>query len=193
MRAQSVSDVLSGKNNKEAYDSDKALAVLTRILILLGGEGDKHQLIKMMYWIERSHIIETGFPIFYDQVYSLHYGPILSQTLDNLNSCYLETAPWYGNIAISSDHRIIRLIKEGDFDLLSRYDERMAAETVNKFKDLNFNDRTDYFHQLPEYTNVPEGERQDISYRVILEKCGNIPASDLEEALLEIESIKLEK
>lgn len=190
MRPQSAQEILFGKNNKEAYDSEKALAVLTYILRLLGDRGDKHQLIKMMYWIERISIIETGFPVFFDQVYSLPYGPILSQTLDNINSSNSETSPWYGFIRTDGRMNVI-LVKEGDFDELSEYDETKIKETVEKFKDTCFSDRTDFFHALPEYTKVSTGERADISYRVILEKGAEYSTADADFALLEIESAKL--
>lgn len=192
MRAQSILDVLIGKNNKEAFDSEKALAALTLILTKLGGKGDKHQLVKMMYWLERRYIIETGFPMFFDQVFSLHYGPIVSQTLDNINFCKLETAPWYGYIYIA-DSRNITLIKTGDLDLLSLYDEELISDTVERFKDMDFNDRKDFFHSLPEYTQVPVGQREPISYRSLLLEGAKLPVVDLDEALLEIESVKLER
>lgn len=190
MRPQSAQEILSGKNNKEAYDSEKALAVLTYILKLFGDRGDKHQLIKMMYWIERISIIETGFPVFFDQVYSLPYGPILSQTLDNINSSNSETSPWYGFVRTEGKKNVV-LVKESDFDELSEYDEIKIEETVAKFKDTCFSDRTDFFHALPEYTRVSTGERADISYRVILEKGAKYSVADADFALLEIESAKL--
>jgi len=189
MRRQSPHEILAGKNNKEAFDNAKALAVLTYMLKLLNGRSDKHQLIKMMYWIERSSIIETGFPVFFDQAYSLPYGPILSQTLDNINSSNCETSPWYGYIRLEAPHNVI-LIKAGDLDELSQYDEEQIKATVAKFGSTTFNDRTDYFHLLPEYTKVSNGERADISYRVILESASDYLDSDLDYALIEIESAK---
>lgn len=190
MRAQSARDVIAGKNNKEAFDNKKALAVFTYMLKLLGGKGSKHQLVKMMYWIERTSIIETGFPMFYDQAFSMHYGPILSQVLDNMTHCNNETSLWYGYIQLKSSHSI-ELIREGDFDELSEYDEELIAETVSKFRDLDFQSRTDFFHTLPEYTEVPKGQREDISYKVILENETDILQEDIAYALFEIESSKM--
>lgn len=190
MRVQSASDVIAGKNNKEAFKSSKALAALTYMLSLLGGKGDKHELIKMMYWLERKYIIETGFPMFYDQAFSLEYGPILSQVLDNMNTCNTETAPWYGHIRRNPPYEF-ELIREGDFDELSDYDEELITQTVNQFKNLDFSRRTEFFHALPEYTRVPEGQRKEISYRVILEKETDISQEDVAYALFEIESAKM--
>lgn len=190
MRSQSARDIIAGKNNKEAFKNSKALAAFTYILMKLGGKGDKHQLIKMMYWLERKYIIETGFPMFYDQAFSLEYGPILSQVLDNMNSCNNETSPWYGHIRFTSPYKI-ELIKNGDFDELSDYDEELIAETVKKFSDLDFSSRTKLFHLLPEYTQVPEGQREEISYRVILENETDMSQEDIIYALFEIESTKM--
>ena len=83
------------------------------------------------------------------------------------------------------------LVKEGDFDELSEYDETMIKETVEKFKDTRLSDRTDFFHALPEYTKVSPGERADISCRVILANGAEYSTADADFALLEIESAKL--
>lgn len=193
MRAQSVMDIIAGKNNKEAFNEEKALAVLTYLLKLLGGKGDKHQLVKMMYWMERKSLIETGFPLFFDQVFSLPYGPILSQTLDNINTSNIETAPWYGYVRLGRNRRDVTLINDGDFEELSESDESLIKETVEKFRGMSFSETTAFFHDLPEYTKVSEGSREEISYRVMLESETSACEEDISFALLEIESAKLER
>ena len=69
----------------------------------------------------------------------------------------------------------------------------VIADTAYKFRDMDFDDRRDFFHSLPEYTHVEVGHREPISYRVILEKETHFSSEGMDEILLEIESAKLEK
>jgi len=51
-----------------------------------GGEADRYWLCKVMYFIERRSLIESGQPMFFGKLFSLPYGPIVSEVNDLLKN-----------------------------------------------------------------------------------------------------------
>ncbi|MBQ6503184.1 MAG: DUF4065 domain-containing protein [Flexilinea sp.] len=71
---------------KESFRTGKAIAALTYLLELSGGKQDKYWLNMVMYYVERESILRYGDPMFYDDLFSMPYGPVASTVSDGIDS-----------------------------------------------------------------------------------------------------------
>ena len=61
------------------YEGDLAGAVVEKFLTLAGGAIDKSKLIRLMYLLDRTAIIEEGYAVVGGRYFSMPYGPIISE------------------------------------------------------------------------------------------------------------------
>lgn len=156
------------------YKEEKALAVVSKLLVLSGNKCDKYWLSKLMYYIERLSLIKGGKPLFCDRLYSIPYGPIVSSVNDGINlTAYPADSPW--TKLFSLDGKLVTLKEEADYSVLSPFEIGLIEESYNKFKGWDFDHLHEFFKNLPEYKNTTS--REEINYEEILSAEGFDPQS----------------
>ena len=147
------------------FREEKAVAVAAMLVHLSGGNCDKYWLNKLMYYIERQSLVKSGQPIFFDRLYSIRYGPIVSAIMDGIDSVeYPVENLWAKHFSLEGTR--VSLKKEADSSILSPFEERLIEESFQKFKGWGFARLLSFFHSLPE--NKDTNSREDIEYDEIL-------------------------
>ena len=168
-----------------AFNEEKAIAVAAYLVNLQGKSSDKYWLAKVMYFVEREALIKNGQPMFFDQLYSVPYGPIASAVNDGIDLCsYPADSKW--NQYFSLSNNTVMLIKDPDYSTLSLFEKKLIENTFQKFKGWSFNALHDYFRKLPEYKQT--NSRMPIEYDEILSAAGFDPET-IKETLEEISYI----
>ncbi len=166
------------------FDQNKAIAAITYLLRLSGNTCDKYWLNKVLYYIERESLIRTAQPMFFDELFSLPFGPIVSAINDGIDStAYDATSPWSACFQLV-DKKTIKLIKDANYDIFSPFEEELIKDIFQKFKGLSFKQMHDFFHALPE--NKETTSRITISYQEILQH-NNFKQDEIESILQEIQ------
>ncbi len=160
------------------YDEAKATQVAGLLLELNGGDMDYAKLIKLMYNIEREALNRWMRPVTFDELFSLPYGQVVSNTLNkakpenqkvtSLWRQHQETIPATGN-----DYTI-RLIKESGKGKLSRAEVALIAEFHQQYKDKTAGQMMDEHHtpsMFPEYKD-PKGSSIKTVYSSLLRVLG---------------------
>lgn len=178
------------------FNTDKAIAALSRFLELKGGKADFYYLNKMIYLLERKSLLERGTPIIFDRLCLMPYGPVPSNVYDELKD--IRQMGGFANWATSfnfPEHRVVELIGSYDEKTLSRYEKKSIEQISQDIeKDLRlstlptleaFNALHEYMMKLPEYVHVEKGSFP-LSYKMILKK-NNVSERDIDSILNEIE------
>ncbi|MCX6055078.1 MAG: Panacea domain-containing protein [Chloroflexi bacterium] len=166
-------------NNVPNFNEEKAIATASLLLKFSGSQCDKYWLNKVMYFVERESIISTGQPIFFDRMFSVPFGPIVSVVNDAIDfSEYPFPSEW--NKHISLKDKTVRLLEEADYDSLSEYEEELIYRLFKKFEGWGFTKLKDFFHSLPEYTETKS--RVEINYDELLSKA-NIDEESIKDAI----------
>lgn len=148
------------------YREEKAVAAATYLVELNGGECDKYWLNKVMYYVERESIIKNGQPMFFDELFSLKYGPIVSSVKDGIDSLeYPIESAWDHYLSITRAN-VVSLVTPPDIDFLSEFEIELIYNAAKKFKGWDFSRLHDYFKKLPEHTETKT--RIPIDFEVIL-------------------------
>lgn len=125
------------------------------------------KLIKLLYLAERRALIQWGRPITFDWYYSLPHGPVLSFTLNKINSPADENSYWHQYISERQGHEV-RLLGTAPNDQLSPAEEKLLESIYEEFGHLDQFQLRDYMHaHLPEWRD-PNGSRLPIEIRDIL-------------------------
>lgn len=171
---------------KTPYNEGKAIAAATYLLQLSNGQCDKYWLNKVLYYIERQSLIETGQPMFFDDLYAIKFGPILSKIKDSIDET-VDDDPFYNwsPYITLTDERTVSLVKNGEYDLLSDYEINLIKKTYKIFKDKNFEQVKNFIHSLPEHKEVKKGSIP-ISYEEILSKSKMFSDAQVQEIIKEI-------
>jgi hypothetical protein len=152
------------------FREDKALAALSKLLEMKGGKADRYWLCKVMYFIERRSLIESGQPMFFGKLFSLPYGPIVSEVNDLLKkSTDLSIPSTWGNY-LEIEGNTVKLIAPPDQSCLSQFDEEVIFKEFSEHQEENFNDLSNFSHKLHEYESTDS--RKIISYEKILRDTG---------------------
>lgn len=153
------------------YREDKATQAAARLLSREGGRMNHMKLIKLLYLAEREAIVRYGRPITFDWYYSLPHGPVLSYTLNNINS---ENGPkeegyWAAVISERRGHQVGLKDRSCDppNDQLSPAEEALLDEIFEKYGHQNQWQLRDFSHTLPEWQD-PKGSSLPIHLRDIL-------------------------
>lgn len=151
--------------NKPKFREDKAVAIIASFLKLTEGRCDKYWLNKVMYYVERQSLIFAGQPMFFDELYSAPYGPIVSNVNDGIDlSEYPSTSTWSTHFRLTD--KTISLETEPDLSVLSDFEIDLIKSTSEKFKDKSFNEMHEIFRNLPEHMETKS--RVPIQYETIL-------------------------
>jgi len=167
------------KNYLPKFDEEKAIAAASFLLSLSDNKCDKYWLNKVLYYIERQSLVLTGQPLFNDSLFSIEYGPIVSNINDAIdNTAYPFETKWNEHFSLKGN--TVRLIKEADYASLSEYEENLIKDIYYQFEGWGFTKLKNFFHSLPEHKDTTS--RVDIEYEEILKNEG-IDEESIEDAL----------
>ena len=149
------------------FREDKATQAAARLIERAGGKINHMKLIKLLYLAERRALVEWGRPITFDWYFSLPHGPVLSFTLDKINSDADENSYWHRYISERQGHEV-KLNQKAPNDQLSPAEEKLLDAVYQEFGSLDQYGLRDYMHKhLPEWRD-PHGSRLPIEIRDIL-------------------------
>jgi uncharacterized phage-associated protein len=155
------------------YREDKATQAAARLLKLRGGTMSHLKLIKLLYLVERESLTRLGRPLTYDTYSSLPHGPVLSATLDRINTgeCY---RGGYWDRVISPKVRYEVSLRDPAVvpnDQLSPAEEALIDEVFAKYGRLKRWELVELTHELPEWID-PQGSALPILPADILRHAG---------------------
>ncbi len=149
-----------------------------------GGRMSYMKLVKLLYFADRSALLELGRPISYDLFVSMPHGPVLSRTLDLMTAEPEPEGPSYWHTFISepdAEYDLHLLRADVPNDQLSPAEEQILDRVFDRYGHLSRWAVRDLSHRLPEWVD-PEGSSVPIRIRDVLTKEG---FSDSEAAAVE--------
>jgi uncharacterized phage-associated protein len=152
------------------YREDKATQVAARLLRLRGGRMSHLKLIKLLYMVEREALLRFARPIINDSLVSMPYGPVVSATLDRINSPELYAADGYWSKYITPKQNNEVSLRDGDDvpnGMLSAADEALIDDVFRKYGHLDRWTLVKLTHDLPEWED-PNGSSTPIDPGTIL-------------------------
>lgn len=164
------------------FNEEKAIAALSYYLELSGGKADKYWLNKVMYYSEREYLIRTGQPLFFDDLYSMPFGPVVSNINDGIDMTLYENETNWNNY-FQLKNKTLLLKTSADYDVFSEFELAMLQELFSKFEGWSFDQLKKFFHDLPEYRETQS--RISIQPEEIL-KGNGYNKIEIQEALNEI-------
>lgn len=151
------------------FDEKRMLQIISYLLSLNNNEMDKLKLIKELYLIDRVSIDEDNSSVSGDELFSLKYGPVLSNTLNIINDIP-NGNDWAEYLSINNNKKI-RLIKPFDEGRLSKKDKYFIQLISDKYKTYTTSQLVDYTHTLPEWKE-PEDTNRKIRFVDIMKALG---------------------
>ena len=129
------------------FKADKVLHSILFILENLGGQSDFHKIFKILYFADQKHLATYGFPITGDIYIAMEYGPVPSQTYDNLKSVKKEKpeSAYSAFLDIQNDQVIAK--EKADMDELAKSDVAFLLASIEDNKNLSFDELTQKSHQ----------------------------------------------
>ena len=92
------------------FDARKTAQAACQLIQLNDGTMNYMVLVKLLYLADRRALIETGVPVTGDRMVAMPHGPVLSQTLDQINmgepAPMDEASVWYEYITEPSDYTL---------------------------------------------------------------------------------------
>jgi len=154
------------------FREEKATQAAARLLKLRGGKMSHLKLIKLLYLVERESLVRLGAPLTHDSYCSLPHGPVLSATLDRINTreCY-EGGYWDRYISPKAHFEVSLRQPEVPNGQLSRAEEALIDEVFAKHGHLSRWDLVEFTHGLPEWKD-PKGSALPIDPADILRSEG---------------------
>ena len=125
------------------------------------------KLIKLMYLADRESMCHHGHPISFDNMVSMQYGPVLSQTFDLINGFVRGPAAevWDDWLSDRKDHFVglRRKFERNDLNQLSDADLRVLEGVWNRFGGMDQWQLVTYTHQhCPEWTDPKNSAQRAI-------------------------------
>jgi hypothetical protein len=138
------------------FNPHKSVQAGAYLLKRNGGDMDKYQWIKMLYWADRESLKKWNEPITGDKPISAPYGQILETIYDLTKECLPSLKEIWGKFISTADNEANRIILKADpgIDELSKAEIAILEATYLKFKDFNFKKLKDFFATLKEHENV---------------------------------------
>ena len=146
------------------YNENRAVQAAAIFAKLEGGTIDKYKLAKLMYYLERETIVRTGQPLFHDALFSAPYVPVASGVNHGIDAIVPpkisnrdfekgEHPAWENNFTRKGETSLLRTADPGSEEL-SESDINLINEIQQKFKNWDFNELKNFFHDLPEYVET---------------------------------------
>lgn len=157
------------QRSRYRFREDKATQAAARLLKLRGGRMSHLKLVKLLYLAERESLTRLGLPLTYDSYASLPHGPVLSATLDRINSGeFYRGGYWDRHIAPKAHHAVsLRDPDNVPNDQLSPAEEALLDEVFARYGHLPRWRLVELTHELPEWTD-PHGSSLPIDPADIL-------------------------
>lgn len=159
---------------RSLYNEIKATQAACLLVKLNGGKMDYAKCIKLLYSVEREALRRWMRPVIYDDLYSLPYGQIVSETMDRAEYRERKAESFWGKHLENRDGKNIRLIKECGKEKLSRAEidliEEIYKENKHKTPQQLFNEHHNP-NLFPEYED-PHGSRVKTTYSKLLRVLG---------------------
>ena len=185
------SDTQSHFGPVAGFDARKAAQIAAFFATNEGDHGiEKLKLIKLIYLAERQFLTDHGFPMLFDEFYSLPHGPICSSALNGIDQ-RIQADIWAPLIA-RHGHVIYPCKRTAREDMDEVSDAEMTAlnQVWSCFGSYTSSRIRNWTHDhCPEYVEVGPGERLPIEYTDLLEAVG-FTRAEAEEAAREVQTIR---
>ncbi len=171
------------------FNEKKATQAACRFLHLAGARMNYMKLIKLLYMLDRSALLEWGRPVTCDHFYSMKLGPVLSEVHDLITEMRLpgEDSFWASHISEPSRWEV-ELKGDAGRDSLSEAEEEIIDSVWRKYGGYEPFLLVELLHKtLPEWREVTSG-RVPLPYRDIL-AAGNKSPEDISMIEGELESL----
>lgn len=147
-----------------------------------------HKLFKLMFYADIYHINKYNRPITGDNYIAMQYGPVPSIMRDILteNDLYLEALPDelpFVTVKVKNKP-IIKAFRESNNDYFSGSDIEAMNHSIDKYKNLNFQQLTDISHDHPAWINAWDarfGDSSTIDYEDFFEEINKANIEELKE------------
>ena len=156
---------------KPRYREDKATQVAALLLQLSGGTINHTKLITLMYFVERSAVVQFGRPVTFDDFLYLERRPVLVATLDNVNGDQSPNVEsyWLEHVSKCDGSGAVHLKSEvACNDQLSRAEETITKQIFAEFGQMDLSQLRDYAHHNFSELKDSSSTRYPIAIREIL-------------------------
>ena len=113
---------------------------------------DYYSLVKLIYLADREQVKLKGRTITGDDLYSLPWGPVVSNVLDAVRKDASDK--WTAHIKTEKALKRSTLVVDAPPSSLSKSDLKAIEAVWEKFGHLDGPQLMDYTHRLPEYTDT---------------------------------------
>ena len=159
---------------RSLFNEIKATQVACLLLKLNGGEMDFAKCIKLIYSIERESLNRWLRPVIYDELYSLPYGQVVSNTLDKAEYQQQKATSFWTEHIENYDRKNLRLVKECGREKLSRAEIKLIEEIYEQNRNKTAKQLFDEHHDpklFPEYKD-PHNSSIQTTYADLLKILG---------------------
>jgi uncharacterized phage-associated protein len=167
------------------FREDRVTQASAVLLKEAGGKMPYMLLVKLLYLADRESLKKFGYPITFDEYFSMELGPILSNTLNLIKNRSLNesSSSWRKSISLPKNYYIELKDTDISYGELSKVDIEILKSVYSKYGHMNRFELSRLLHkQLPEYKVTTRGNRYPITYHDILSALG-----DSEEEILRVE------
>ena len=168
---------------------NKAIQLAAFLIKLNGGKENYTKLIKLLYLAEREAILNWGFPILFDDLYSMRNGPVVNTIMDIIR--HKDINELWDKYINTIKFDVVLLDNPGE-DELSLAEMQLLENIYKEHKDKNWSEMISFTHQLPEYVKVENG-RKTISYFDLLNKNLDRNKYNIDEILNNLVALKKEE
>lgn len=154
------------------FNEKKAIQIVAILLQRNGGTMSLLHLTKLIYLVDREALVRWGLSLTGDRYASMPKGMVLSETYDLSKRKFTQPRLWDNYISAPNCNHEMTLLKEIDFDELSKADLELIDEIYENFGQRNTSYLIDkVHHRLPEWVDVGNSSLT-IHYETVLEKSG---------------------
>jgi len=167
---------------RSCLDEAKAVEIAARLIALAGGRENYTKLIKLLYIVDREAIKRWGYPLTWDEYWSLKQGPVVSGIMDRIRGTVRsqQATLWEQHIRTVGYDVVVDLDPGGS--RLSTAEEALLSEVTDRYQAYDWRAMVEHVHSLPEHKE-PDSEcgRKPIYYSDILRAVGiEVGARELE-------------
>ncbi len=137
------------------YREDKATQAAARLLKLRGGQMSHLKLIKLLYLVERETLTRFGAPLSHDTYVSMPHGPVVSSTLDRINTWEAYRGGYWDRYIAPKVNHEVRLRDPASVpeDQLSSAEKTLIDEIFSRYGQWSRWELVELTHGLPEWTD----------------------------------------
>ena len=102
---------------------------------------DLHNISKILFWSDREHLAKYGHKLSDNKYAVMDYGPCPSKLLDYFKSIKNSKDEYF-----EINNFIVTPLKNPDMNYISESEKECIDNTITKYDNFNFNDRTEASH-----------------------------------------------